>query len=129
MRLLVDDLVLDCCMAKHVHLHRILLLPWPMYVLSRGRKSLGFMSYSTVYCNSLLATLNARKGIRGGESRSDEMSLSLQGVQQKTNGSMIGVSSRVSFSRGSIDHGLIVSSARAKQYFHQDRHHPRMRSG
>ncbi|KAG8218151.1 hypothetical protein J3R82DRAFT_3693 [Butyriboletus roseoflavus] len=46
-----------------------------------------------LYCNSLLATLNARKGLRGG-SGSDEMSLSLQGVQQKTNSSMIGMSSR-----------------------------------
>jgi len=43
-----------------------------------------------LYCNSLLATLNARKSLRAGESRSDEMSLSLQGVQQKTNQSVIG---------------------------------------
>ncbi|KAF8128176.1 hypothetical protein EV363DRAFT_1221732 [Boletus edulis] len=46
-----------------------------------------------LYCNSLLATLNARKGLRG-ESRSDEMSLSLQGVQQKTNQSMIGTTTK-----------------------------------
>ncbi|KAG6375259.1 hypothetical protein JVT61DRAFT_3476 [Boletus reticuloceps] len=44
-----------------------------------------------LYCNSLLATLNARKGLRS-ESRSDEMSLSLQGVQQKTN--QIGTTSK-----------------------------------
>jgi hypothetical protein len=44
-----------------------------------------------LYCNSLLATLNARKSLRGdSRSRSDEMTLSLQGVQQKTNQSMIG---------------------------------------
>ncbi|KIJ70461.1 hypothetical protein HYDPIDRAFT_23564 [Hydnomerulius pinastri MD-312] len=45
-----------------------------------------------LYCNSLLATLNARKGLRG-DSRDDNMSLSLQGVQ-KTNQSMIGTSQR-----------------------------------
>ncbi|KAH0839436.1 hypothetical protein J3R83DRAFT_219 [Lanmaoa asiatica] len=45
-----------------------------------------------LYCNSLLATLNARKGLRG-ESRSDEMSLSLQGVAQKTNNSIVGTTS------------------------------------
>ncbi|KAH7888030.1 hypothetical protein F5I97DRAFT_1828908 [Phlebopus sp. FC_14] len=44
-----------------------------------------------LYCNSLLATLNARKGLRGESN--DEMSLSLQGVQ-KTNQSMIGTSQR-----------------------------------
>ncbi|KAG9309796.1 hypothetical protein JVU11DRAFT_10172 [Chiua virens] len=46
-----------------------------------------------LYCNSLLATLNARKGLRG-ESREEEMSLSLQGVQQKTTTSMVGVASK-----------------------------------
>ncbi|KAI9460056.1 hypothetical protein HD554DRAFT_2323905 [Boletus coccyginus] len=46
-----------------------------------------------LYCNSLLATLNARKSLRS-ESRDDEMSLSLQGIQQKTNQSMIGTTSK-----------------------------------
>ncbi|KAF9247140.1 hypothetical protein BU15DRAFT_69979 [Melanogaster broomeanus] len=44
-----------------------------------------------LYCNSLLATLNARKGLRG-DSQNDEMSLSLQGVKHKTNQSMAGTS-------------------------------------
>ncbi|KIL00285.1 hypothetical protein PAXRUDRAFT_8311 [Paxillus rubicundulus Ve08.2h10] len=46
-----------------------------------------------LYCNSLLATLNARKGLRG-DSHNDEMSLSLQGVQHKTTQSMVGTSQK-----------------------------------
>ncbi|KAH0830253.1 hypothetical protein J3R83DRAFT_1614 [Lanmaoa asiatica] len=48
-----------------------------------------------LYCNTLLATLNARKGLKGG-SRNDDMSLSFQGhtAQQKTNHTMIGRSSK-----------------------------------
>ncbi|KAF8843184.1 hypothetical protein BDN67DRAFT_924969 [Paxillus ammoniavirescens] len=46
-----------------------------------------------LYCNSLLATLNARKGLRG-DSRNDEMSLSLQGVQHKTTQSVVGTSQK-----------------------------------
>ncbi|KAH0830250.1 hypothetical protein J3R83DRAFT_1611 [Lanmaoa asiatica] len=58
-----------------------------------------------VYCNTLLATLNARKGLNGA-SRNDDMSLSFQGhtAQQKTNHSMIGTSSRVGFLRDSVKH-------------------------
>ncbi|KAF9222065.1 hypothetical protein BS17DRAFT_784363 [Gyrodon lividus] len=52
-----------------------------------------YFSLGRLYCNSLLATLNARKGIRN-DSRNDEMSLSLQGVPQKTNQSMIGTSQK-----------------------------------
>ncbi|EGO01615.1 hypothetical protein SERLA73DRAFT_85396 [Serpula lacrymans var. lacrymans S7.3] len=37
-----------------------------------------------LYCNSLLATLNARKGIRG-ESRGEDVSLSLQGLPKTSN--------------------------------------------
>ncbi|KAH7931261.1 hypothetical protein BV22DRAFT_1027496 [Leucogyrophana mollusca] len=51
-----------------------------------------FFCLGRLYCNSLLATLNARKGLRG-ESRDDNMSLSLQGVQ-KTNVSAVGTSSK-----------------------------------
>jgi len=47
-----------------------------------------------VYCNSLLATLNARRIIRG-ESTDDDMSMSLQGVK-KTSQSVIGTTQRVS---------------------------------
>jgi len=36
-----------------------------------------------LYCNSLLATLNARKSLRG-DSRDENMSLSLQGIQKST---------------------------------------------
>ncbi|KAH0830254.1 hypothetical protein J3R83DRAFT_1615 [Lanmaoa asiatica] len=48
-----------------------------------------------LYCNTLLATLNARKRLKGG-SRNDDMSLSFQGhtAQQKTNHTMIGRSSK-----------------------------------
>ncbi|KIJ20114.1 hypothetical protein PAXINDRAFT_166257 [Paxillus involutus ATCC 200175] len=46
-----------------------------------------------LYCNSLLATLNARKGLRG-DSHNDEMSLSLQGVQHKTTQSIVGTSQK-----------------------------------
>ncbi|KAH7916690.1 hypothetical protein BJ138DRAFT_3602 [Hygrophoropsis aurantiaca] len=46
-----------------------------------------------LYCNSLLATLNARKGLRG-ESRDENMSLSLQGVQ-KTTGTTVSQSRRL----------------------------------
>jgi hypothetical protein len=46
-----------------------------------------------LYCNSLLATLNARKGLRG-DSQNDDMSLSLQGVHQKTTQSMVGTSQK-----------------------------------
>ncbi|KAH0826769.1 hypothetical protein J3R83DRAFT_5179 [Lanmaoa asiatica] len=47
-----------------------------------------------LYCNSLLATLNARKGLRG-EARMCDMSLSLQGrgVQRTTNETAFGTSS------------------------------------
>jgi hypothetical protein len=50
--------------------------------------------FLAVYCNSLLATLNARKGLRG-DSHNDEMSLSLQGVQHKTTQSIVGTSQKV----------------------------------
>ncbi|OJA19252.1 hypothetical protein AZE42_05986 [Rhizopogon vesiculosus] len=45
-----------------------------------------------LYCNSLLATLNARKSLRG-DSRDENMSLSLQGIQKST-ASGIGTSQR-----------------------------------
>ena len=51
-----------------------------------------------VYCNSLLATLNARRIIRG-ESTDDDvsMSMSLQGVTRKTTTqSVIGTTQRAS---------------------------------
>ncbi|KAG0702308.1 hypothetical protein DFH29DRAFT_875226 [Suillus ampliporus] len=44
-----------------------------------------------LYCNSLLATLNARKSLRG-DSRDENMSLSLQGIQKTSNS--IGTSQR-----------------------------------
>jgi hypothetical protein len=44
-----------------------------------------------LYCNSLLATLNARKSLRG-DSRDENMSLSLQGIQKSSNS--IGTSQR-----------------------------------
>ncbi|KAI9460427.1 hypothetical protein HD554DRAFT_2028738 [Boletus coccyginus] len=48
-----------------------------------------------LYCNSLLATLNARKLLRAG-SRDEDMSLSFKfkGVQPRTNPSMIGMAPR-----------------------------------
>ncbi|KAJ8596451.1 hypothetical protein M405DRAFT_166863 [Rhizopogon salebrosus TDB-379] len=46
-----------------------------------------------LYCNSLLATLNARKSLRG-DSRDENMSLSLQGIQKSTNS--VGTSQKVS---------------------------------
>ncbi|KAH0831946.1 hypothetical protein J3R83DRAFT_12832 [Lanmaoa asiatica] len=51
-----------------------------------------------LYCNTLLATLNARKGLRGG-SRNGDMLLSFKGqdAQQKTNYTTLGTSSRVGF--------------------------------
>ena len=49
-----------------------------------------------VYCNSLLATLNARRIIRG-ESTDDDVSMSLQGITRKTTTqSVIGTTQRAS---------------------------------
>lgn len=46
-----------------------------------------------LYCNSLLATLNARKSLRG-DSRDENMSLSLQGIQKTSNSINVGTSQR-----------------------------------
>jgi len=51
-----------------------------------------------LYCNTLLVTLNARKGLRGGESHRGDISLST-GTQQKTNHSFLGTTSKVSYLR------------------------------
>ncbi|KAF8548702.1 hypothetical protein OG21DRAFT_1489164 [Imleria badia] len=68
-----------------------------------------------LYCNSLLATLNARKGLRG-ESRSDETSLSLQGVHQKTTQSMIATTSKRSPNNISIKIDTTQEYVRDEQY-------------
>ncbi|KAI9574512.1 hypothetical protein HD554DRAFT_2309935 [Boletus coccyginus] len=52
-----------------------------------------YFNIGRLYCNSLLATLNARKGLRGSDSRHDELSLS-QTTQQKVNHSFLGTASQ-----------------------------------
>ena len=74
-----------------------------------GAMKLLLMNCFTVYCNSLLVTLNARKGLAGG-SRSDDTSL-CQGTQRMTK---LGASSTVGFLRDGVGHGLIILSAHAK---------------
>ncbi|KAN0098024.1 hypothetical protein V8E55_002470 [Tylopilus felleus] len=68
-----------------------------------------------LYCNSLLATLNARKGLRAG-SHSDEMSLSLQGVQQKTTQSVIGTTTKRTPNNISIKIDTTQEYVRDEQY-------------
>ena len=83
-----------------------------------------------VYCNSLLATLNARRIIRG-DSTDDDMSMSLQGVTKKTTTqSVIGTTQRASISdEPSTFLKLSFASAHAEQHLDQDRHHARARAG
>jgi hypothetical protein len=96
---------------------------------SGASKSL-LMDCFTVYCNSLLATLNARKGLRWTATRHEDISLSsCQATQQKTNHSFLGTTSKVSFLRNGAGHGFIISLAHAKQYFHQDQHYRRVHAG
>lgn len=54
------------------------------------------MFYLIVYCNTLLATLNARKVLRGGFLEDDpSISLHTHSLQQRTNHTFPGTTSRV----------------------------------
>ena len=65
-----------------------------------------------------------------GETRHEDISLSNgQVTPQKTNHSFLGTTPKVSSLRNGVGHGLIISSARAKQYFHQDRHYKGVHAG
>jgi hypothetical protein len=65
-----------------------------------GAMKILLMNCLTVYCNSLLATLNARKGLRGRTGH-EEISLShCQVTQQKTN---LETTSKVGFLRNGED--------------------------
>lgn len=62
-----------------------------------------------MYCNSLLATLNARKRMRG-ESHIEDISLSQAATQRMTK---LGTTSRVSFLRDTVQDAVSLSRQRA----------------
>ena len=56
----------DSSLTEHFHIHQFLFLAGPMYArLGHLMADLRVTYWLSVYCNSLLATLNVRKAIRG----------------------------------------------------------------
>ena len=96
-----------CNIHTCTHLYFILLLHWSMYVLVSGLMQV-MLTSCTVYCNSLLATLNARRTIKGDYDEDEAaMSLSLQShsVQRMTS-SVLARASRVGFWDLVLEHGF-----------------------
>ena len=86
-------------------------------------EAISSLYHCTVYCNSLLATLNARNEIRSDSINDVSLSLQSRSAHRRTTHSTLGAPLQVGHLSESGEHGLIIISEHAEQYRHQDRHH------
>ena len=87
------------------------------------------LNYFTVYCNSLLATLNARKEMSDSMNEDGSLTFERRNAHRMTNHSVLTTSFKVGYLRYNTEHGLIIASVHAEQYCHQDRYHRRVHLG